>query len=44
MWGSTMKITIDIPKNTIKELISVTGSDNEEDAIIKAIDFTNDRY
>ena len=39
-----MKITIDIPKNTIKELISVTDSDNEEDAIKKAIDFTNDRY
>jgi 5S rRNA maturation endonuclease (ribonuclease M5) len=39
-----MEITIDIPKNTIKELISVTDSDNEGDAIKKAIDFTNDRY
>lgn len=39
-----MKITIDIPKKSIDQLISVTHSDNKEDAIIDAIDFTNDRY
>ena len=39
-----MKITIDIPKKTIDQLISATSADNEEDAIKKAIDFTNDRY
>lgn len=39
-----MKITIDVPKNIIKELISVTDSNSEEDAIIEAIRFTVDRY
>lgn len=39
-----MKITIDIPQKSIDQLISVTNSDNEEDAIIEAVNFTNDRY
>ena len=39
-----MEITIDIPKKTINQLISVTNSDNEKDAIEKAIEFTVDRY
>ena len=39
-----MEITIDIPKKSIDQLMSVTNSDNEEGAIKKAIDFTNDGY
>ena len=39
-----MEITIDIPKKTIAQLISTTDSDSEENAIKKAIDFTNDKY
>lgn len=39
-----MEITIDIPKKSIDQLKSATNSDNKEDAIKKAIDFTNDKY
>jgi len=39
-----MKITIDIPQKTLQQLKSVTNSNNEEDAIAKAIEFTIDRY
>lgn len=38
------EITIDIPKKSIDQLMAVTHSDNEEEAIKEAVDFTNDRY
>ena len=39
-----MEITIDIPQKSINQLMAVTDSDNEEDAIKEAIKFTSDRY
>lgn len=44
IWGNIMEITIDVPKKSIDQLMSVTDSNNKEEAIKKAIDFTNDRY